>query len=452
MPAERNTFRLGLTIIVIFILFLGVLWFLAPRGGGDLAFEVRFPHNSFATVLKPGGAVTCGGQTIGSITEISLREMPDPDEQAGSTSRPAADNLYTVIAVKVQGQLGLRRDCRIEPAEQLLGGLGTLAIRDRGLGEPLAEGSVIDGAAVSSIADLTRMLGDQLDPANKAGLLALVQGQLDAGDARSLVGKIHRSLDDVNAMTGGLADEFDPRQRAALLGKLHEIMNNVNQTTASLRSEMDAGSSQAAAARVHEILTGINTGLRTVNGILDENREPVRETLAHVRDTARTIDTGIAAPLAEQVRLGNTTGLMAKIHQVLDRLGGSMADVNSITAEFRKLVTLNSGKIDALIDNVAVASAGLKNMVRDVALNPWTLMHSPTAVETAEVNLFGAARNFSDAAARLDNAIARLEALSKVDPAHASPEDVSRLRVELREAREQFTEAEQALWKRLNVQ
>lgn len=452
MPAERNTFKLGLTIIAFFGLFIGVLWFLAPRGGGDLAFEVRFPHNSFATVLKQGGAVTCGGQPVGSITEISLREMADPAEDAGSTTRPAAGNLYTVVAIKVQGNLGLRRDCQIEPAEQLLGGLGTLAIRDRGLGEPLAQGAVIDGASVSSIADLTRMLGDQLDPENRAGLLALVRGQLDAADARSLVGKLHRSMDDVNAMTGGLANEFDARERAALLGKLHEIMDNVNRTTASLRQEMDAGSSQAAAARVHEILAGVNTGLRTVNGILDENRESVHETLGHVRETARTIDTGITAPLAEQVRPGNTGGVMAKVHLVLDRMGGSMADVNSITGEFRKLVTLNSGKIEAMIENVAVASAGLKNMVRDVALNPWTLMHSPTATETAEVNLFGAARNFSDAAARLDNAISRLEALSKVDPAHASPEDINRLRVELREAREHFTEAEEALWKRLNVQ
>ena len=62
MPAQRNAFRLGLTLIVMFILALGVLWFLAPSGGGDTALQSgnvvcgnEFVQTELVKILKPLG-------------------------------------------------------------------------------------------------------------------------------------------------------------------------------------------------------------------------------------------------------------------------------------------------------------------------------------------------------------------------------------------------------------
>ena len=72
MPAERNAFKLGLTMILFLVLLVGVLYFLAPTGGGDMTLKVRFPHNEFTTRLKPGGEVVCGGYSVGAIRSLDL--------------------------------------------------------------------------------------------------------------------------------------------------------------------------------------------------------------------------------------------------------------------------------------------------------------------------------------------------------------------------------------------
>ena len=116
MPAERNAFRLGLTLIAFFVLAMAVMAFLAPRGGGDMSVQVRFPHNQFATTIKPGGEVGCGGQTVGSIKKVQLLEMLDPST--------GYQTLYSVLTVSVDSSLGLRDDCKFIPEGPLLGGPG----------------------------------------------------------------------------------------------------------------------------------------------------------------------------------------------------------------------------------------------------------------------------------------------------------------------------------------
>ena len=99
MPAERNAFKLGLTMILFFVLLVGVLYFLAPTGGGDMTLTVRFPHNEFTTILKSGGEVVCGGYSVGAIRSLALVEMPD--ENIGE------DLLYSVATISVGSSLGL---------------------------------------------------------------------------------------------------------------------------------------------------------------------------------------------------------------------------------------------------------------------------------------------------------------------------------------------------------
>ncbi|MBI4579264.1 MAG: hypothetical protein HY718_06150 [Planctomycetes bacterium] len=445
MPAERNAFKLGLTLIAFFVLFCGVLWFLAPRGKGDLELHVRFPHEKFGTVLKPGGEVLCGGKTVGSIRDLELRTFKDPAS--------GYDELYAVATFRVDSSVGLRKDCRIQATEALLGGMGALIIKDRGLGEPVAAGETIDGEPIAGIADLTAMVGKQLDPRNPTGLLAMLQSQLDAGGENSIVGKILKSLDDINVLTRNLAGETDVRQKTALVAKLHEILGNVNETTASLRDQMNANIDTAAIAKVQQVLDQLNQGLLAARGMLEENREPLRRTVQHIEGTSRILEQEIAARLAQQLDTSNEAGLLARVHVAIGRLGQSLEDINGITGDVRQVIALNKTNLDETISNLKETSDHLKAGSKEIRLNPWLLLYTPTKDEVAQANLFGAARAFSEGATQLDDAAARLQAISE-HPAAGSPEnrrDLQRIRGQLDDTFKKFNDVEQKLWEQLRI-
>jgi len=445
MPAERNAFKLGLTLICLFALFCGVLWFLAPRGGGDLVLQVRYPHERFSTPLKAGSEVLCGGKPVGSVQRLELRDMKN--EATGYT------DCFAVVTFRIDSSVGLRQDARIEPIEAILGGMTALVVRDRGLGEPAGAGDLLEGQPAVGITDLTGLLGKQLDPRNPGGLLAVITNQMDAADARSLLGKVHRSLDDINVLTRNIAGETDLTQKTALLAKLHEILSHVNETTASLREQMDVRVNTAAVARLHAVLDSLNQGLIAVRGMLDENREPIRSTVRHVESTSRILEQQIAAKLAEQLDTSNAAGLLARIHLAIERLGHSIEDVNHITGDVRDVIALNKNNLDAMIGNLKETSDHLKAGSKEIRLNPWLLLYTPSPNETAQANLFGTARAFTEAATRLDDAIARLEVISQ----HAQPdapgrrEEVERIRAQLNETFSKFSDIEQKLWEQLNI-
>lgn len=445
MPAERNSFKLGLTMIVFFALFVGVIWFLAPGPAGDMIVHVRYPHQTYTTVLKPGGDVNCGGKRVGSVTGIDLKEM----KNAASGYK----DLYTILTIQVDSNVGLRQDAEILPTEQLIGGLGALVIRDRGQGELVKSGATIDGTAASSFSELTNLISQQLDPRNPAGLLAIVQSQLDANAAGSLLGKIHASLDDVNAITRSLTTEFDVKDKAAVLAKLHLILDNVNGATRLLRSEMDGKSDPALVARLHRTLDTMNEGLMAVRQILDENRGPVHQTILNMRDTSEILEEQIAARLAEQLDTRNAAGLLAKVHAAIAKLGASLDDVNDITRNIREVVALNRNNVDTIIRNLKETSDHLRSGSEEIRLNPWLLLYTPTQDEVSQQNLFATARAFSEAATRLDDSIARLQALSQAarPDAPPAPEEMERIRAELKDTFSKFTEAEQKLWELLKI-
>jgi len=445
MPAERNALRLGSALAVFFVLFAAILVFLAPRGRGDMALQVRFPHNTFSTVIQPGAQVTCGGVTVGRVRSVRLEEQPD--ETRGTTG------YYSVVTLVVDSSVGLRRDCRIVPAEQLIGGLGTLVIEDRGLGEPLKPWDTVDGFPAASIATLTRSLTVQLDERDPKSLLSLIKTQLDADDARSLLGKIHASLDDINAITRNVQAEFNPRDRQALLAKIHGIMDHLNDLTRLVRDEMDAGRQAGAMDKVHRALDTLNAGLATVSAMLEENRPALGRTLANADETSAILKDGIAARLAEELDARRPGSLLARIHGASDRIARSLADLNDITRTSRDLLVLNRQQIGQMITNLKETSDHLKGASKELRRSPWRLLYQPTVEEAAQANLFDAARAFAEAATRLDDAAARLQAAAEEGEAGAVPdEEVLRsIRDDLQRTFDHFHKAEAAFWEQLGI-
>ncbi|MBN1490507.1 MAG: hypothetical protein JXA69_11375 [Phycisphaerae bacterium] len=446
MPEQRTAFKLGLTIIAFFVLFVGVLIFISGEmhAGGD-TFVVRFPASGLTARLKNGGEVVCGGQLVGTIQSIEMRDETAPDDQK---------QLYVFVTAKAKSVVGLRQDCSIITDAQLLGGAGTLIIESRGIGPAVDPAKPIEGKLTYGLSPAINMLAAELDPTKPDSLLATIKGQLDPQAAASLIGKIHRSLDDVNAVTRNISRQLDPAEQNVLLAKLHTVLDNVNTATRSLRDQLDPKAEHVMLAKVHTALDALNRALETAGDTLDENRPAIGKTLVHMENTARKLDEQIAERVAKQLDVENAASVIGKLHLAEDQLNKSLADINAITASARNLIVANDDSVDKVITNLLETSEILKGGIRDLSRNPWRLLYKPTDKESRELMVFDAARSFADAATQLDSAILRLQGIVDTRGGELRSDDTEliAIRDELQLIVERFSTAEGALWKQLDLE
>ncbi len=443
MPAERNAFKLGLAIILFVTLFVGVVVFLAPRGGGDLRLRVRFPHDRLTTTLRVGSEVACGGQTVGSVRSLDLADMKDP--QTGH------ENLFAVVGIQVDRSLGLRQDCRMVPEGPLLGGPGRLLILDRGLGRPVQDSEIVEGGRSQDLADLTRTLSAQLDPRDPASLLALLRAQLDAGAPDSLVRKLHASLDDLGTVTSRVRAELDSQQKDALISKLHGVLDQLNEATRLIKTQVDLQNSAGAIARLHGVLDTLHEGLGTLVTLLNENKQPMTEAIARVRNASQILEEQVATRLAAQLDPAQAAGLLAKVHVAIDRFEASLKDLSTITSNTRDIVLMNRENLNGMLANMKETSDHLKAASKEIRRNPWRLFYQPTLAEAERANVHDAARAFADAAAKLDDAVVRLQSLSQNGVQGVEARELKSLADQLNRTFEGFNRAESALWEQLKI-
>jgi ABC-type transporter Mla subunit MlaD len=260
-------------------------------------------------------------------------------------------------------------------------------------------------------------------------------------------------LDDLNEVTGHVARQVNPDQREALMNKLHLVLDNVNATTASLRAEMATTTEGVLLAKVHDALDSVNRGLAEVTGMLEENRPVVHETLLGVERTTRTLEHEIAAPIAAELNRENVRSLLAQLHMSFELINTSLADIQEVSSRARTIVTLNEDRFNRLITDVSETAVHLKSASKDLRRNPWRLFYRPSLEETKQLNIFDAAREFAEAAARLDDSAARLDALIKLHGGQvpADAPELAEIAGRLKETFEDYTQAEEALWKQLDV-
>ena len=453
MPAQHtDEFKLGVTVIIIVLLFFATVIFIggaAIWGPKTQTVRVHFSHDMSLPTLKTGGEVRCGGQRVGSIELVEMRDLP-ADQVTDESKRDAKNDkgvhLAIVVTAQIDRAVGLREDCQITAEGPTLGGSGWLIIRNRGTaGEPLGPDTPVIGLRPSGLAAVTEtltQLGDTLAE------------ELNAQNAESLLGKIHRSLSDVNVMTFAVKEQLDASDQKALLAKLHRSVGDVNAITGELRHQMDPKADRVALGKIHAALDAVNAGLDEAVAMLKENREPVRDTVAHIQGTAQTLDERIATAIAEQLDVHRHASLLAKVHEDVDRIGESLKDVNAITADVRQLLAVNKPAVERTLVNFKETSGHLKAAAKDLRRNPWRLLYQPSDKETREMSVFDAARAFADAATRLDDASARLQARIEDYPTTTRPADDAELRAlqdELKATFERFSQAEAALWNMLKL-
>ncbi|HUU84876.1 MAG TPA: hypothetical protein VM243_15360 [Phycisphaerae bacterium] len=448
MARQRSEFSLGLWVIVVLVLFVAVVIFIGERGWGQAyrSYTVRFPVTySLPDEIKAGAQVFCGGAMIGRVHKARLQQV----EEDG-----AAASLYVYLDVGVSDVVELRSDCIIVARGPLLGGGGKLIIADPGRdGRVLEEGTVIDGSPAGSFNQAMDYLNAELDPDNPVGLLAAVKGQLDASDAGSIIAKVHASLDDLNAITQNVSRQVNPAERDVLIDKLHTVLDNVNAATAQLRAQVQSDADGTLLAKMHTVLDSANAGFQEVTGLLAEERQPIHDTLQSVQRTVDLVEHEIAEPIASELDRANAKSLLNQVHASFDKINASLGDLQVVTDHTRTLVTLNEERVNRLMTNLGETAAHLKSASKDLRRNPWRLLYRPSLEETKQLNIFDAAREFSEAAARLDDSATQLAALMKSHDGSIPADDaqLAEIRQRLQQTFEDYGRAEEALWKQLDV-
>lgn len=129
----------------------------------------------------------------------------------------------------------------------------------------------------------------------------------------------------------------------------------------------------------------------------------------------------------------------------------TISNIEALTGQLKQLVAVNRDNVSEIMDNFAQVSANLKSASKEIRRNPWRLLYKPKKGELHSQNIRDAAGAFSDGAAELDQAIAKLTTLMREHPDGLPADDpqLKRIRRQIAKTLSQVTEAEETLWKAL---
>jgi len=451
MQREPNYLALGATVAVILTLFFGVVLFIAGTGQWGKAYQkvtIRFPHTLPLPTLKAGSQVVCGGTPAGTVRSVELRNIQ---------ADPKSDrrDLFVVVEAEIDAALDLRKDCQVRAEGPPLGGQGRLIVVNRGTSpEALTEDDVIEGLPPTGLGAVVQNLGDrlaeELDDKNTESLLYKIKSQLDAEVPASLLAKIHGIADDLKATTDRIRTELEPAEQEALLAKLHAALSDVRAVTAALRKEADAQNPSALLGGVHTLLAALQQASQSAAAVLQENRPTVRSALANIQAATSSIRERLIPSVVAQVDVNEEASLMAKFHAAADRTNAALQNVNEMTATARNLLAVNRDSLDQTVQNLRETSEHLRAASREIRRSPWRLLYQPSAEELERTRVVEAARMFSDAAARLDDAFGRLKAYVQAAGPALAPDDpqLRQLQEHLKLAFEKLTAAEKHFWEK----
>ena len=123
-------------------------------------------------------------------------------------------------------------------------------------------------------------------------------------------------------------------------------------------------------AKVHEALDSVNRSLAEVTGMIEENRPGITDTLSTLRRTSATVERDIVEPIASELNRENTRSLLSQLHGSFEKVDGSLDDIRVISGRAKTMVVLNEERFNRLVQNVAETAAHLKSASKDLQRNP----------------------------------------------------------------------------------
>ena len=172
---------------------------------------------------------------------------------------------------------------------------------------------------------------------------------------------------------------------ASLVGQLgpsaNQLIANLNDRTDQLEVTLD---------RVNDLLNdknraNISGSLANVNGMLDEDRSAIHDTLTHLNDSSAKL-----GPLLDDFRktsarandaLAHLDATISEdrpdLHQAIAELRQSLASAQDLTDQLDRTLGSNAENLDEIFDSLRHATDNLNSFTDTIKTRPYTLLRSP---------------------------------------------------------------------------
>lgn len=399
MAQERNALKAGIFIVTAVALAIalivgiqGLEKFTEPSA----VRSVRFNLSDDLGGLRVGDDVRVGGFKVGVVRSIDLVTDPnDPNQQPKIMVRFSMPQKYTV-----------REDAQIA-IQGTVTGTSWLNFQSMGSGNELPSGRTLTG-----------------QPGTMTRLLAALQ---------EITPQVKQMVADVRTRTVPLVNDTLTRfgtsadQAGGLLADFRQRMPGMIEKY------------NTAADRAAEMMV-------QVRDLIGDTKGDFRGTMANLNASTGDIKTKLPG-LLDQV-----DGVLSRLTKAVDEVNKTMVDVQStvahardLTSSARNIVVGNRGKFESMITALKTTADNLKGASAEIRRSPWRLLYKPGPGEMANLNLFDAARQFSEGANALNDAtLALRDALNNPD---ISKEDIRKLMEKVDQSFSHFQEVEGKLWK-----
>jgi ABC-type transporter Mla subunit MlaD len=441
MPKKkRSELAAGVFVLVALVTLLGViLWLGAADIFRSAQQEASFwVHESEGGLgLEAGNPVKINDAVVGKITAI----------------RFDADSGRTYYDARIDDpDIKIYDNGKAYPSVPFVG-KGWLVISDRGSEAEKAKLCSADNPLELCKGGFMGSL--EATGENLRQISDLIVAEMDRNDDKSLLAKVLDTITKVQGLADTVAhigtnivQETDRNKAEGMVGRLHQSLSDFNAITANLRKETDPARAGSVLAKVHgtldkadQIATNVSNASKDVADLTAEARPLVKKA---VEDMAAS-----AGAIRKQLSDGDLAILLANLRKASTPMLATLKNIATITDQTREIIVMNRENIDETLDNLTQVSVNLKSVAKEVRRAPWKLFYTPKKDELHSQNIADAARAFSSGASELDQAISKLTALGKAKPQGIPSDDpqLKLIRKKLEDSFARFSRAEQALWK-----
>ncbi len=283
MPkAKHNELVAGLFVVVALTLGVGiVLWmgladmFASAR---EVSFYIDVPQAG-SVGLREGSEVDYGDVKVGSVVDIDYDldrqrciyrvrlERGDLTLHADARARAEAPFIGNV-RLKIISLGG-------EPAPLASAG-EPIRLEPGGIGAAMTDLATATGELSTAAA----VLREEMDAEDANAMLAKVHAVID---------NVNQASDALPALLADLRKQTDEEVPDSLVAKVRTSADHVREVTASLQRQFDPNASGAALAKVHKTLDDVNALTGDANGMMGELRPKVGQVMGDVAATTEAI-------------------------------------------------------------------------------------------------------------------------------------------------------------------
>ena len=419
---QRSELTAGIFTIAALAILVGVIFWLGaadifkPRGQRAYFFATQ---DRGRLGLQVGGYVLVNDVQVGKIASIEL------DAAEGKT--------YYIVQLHT-GDLKVYSNGKAKIAAALVGGANLV---------------IIDPGTPQRPQAATAPAGKEIAPADRKEYAVEIQ----PGDFDKALSQVDTLAGELRDITAKVSAELDRNLKGSAMAKVHKMVDVLQATLVSLRNEMDLKNKLAMLVKLHKTVGSIQAMVADAQPKIKKTLTDIKEMVTDARPRVSKTLSDVAEVAAElkKITKKDIAEMLVKLRKVntyLIKIAGNFAVVSEDT---KRLVAVNRENIDEIIDNMVAVSADLKAMGKEVRRNPWRLLYEPKKGELHSQNIYDAARAFSSGASQLDQMLAKLRGLVRAYPQGPPADDpqLKKIREQIKETFEGFSEAEKALWEEL---